>query len=243
MPLFVVGTPIGNLEDLTPRALRTLREADAVACEDTRTTLKLLTHFEIRKPVLALFGRSGEAVLERLKRGESIALVSEAGTPGVSDPGADLVGAALEAGVPVRAIPGPSAVASAASVSGFPADRFVFEGFLPRKPGKRRKALRALRGETRTILLYESPHRIVAALEDMLAELGDRRITVARELTKLHEEVRRTTVAKALEHWRGTKPRGEFTIAIEGSGPDHDEGGRREIEDREDDDRHPVEPP
>lgn len=217
MPLFVVGTPIGNLEDLSPRAQRTLREVDAIASEDTRTTLKLLSHFEIRKPVLALFGRSGEAILERLKRGESIALVSEAGTPGVSDPGAELVAAAHECGIPVRAIAGPSAVAAAASVSGFPTDRFVFEGFLPRKPGKRRKALRALKDEERAVVLYESPHRIVDTLEDMLAELGDRRITVGRELTKLHEEVLRTTVSQALEKWRATEPRGEFTIVIEGA--------------------------
>lgn len=217
MPLFVVGTPIGNLEDLSPRALRTLKEVDAVACEDTRTTLKLLSHFEIRKPLLALFGHSGVALLDRLKRGESIAIVSEAGTPGVSDPGADIVNAALDAGIPVRGIPGPSAVATAASLSGFPVDRFVFEGFLPRKPGKRRKALRALREEPRTLLFYESPHRIVDTLEDMLAELGDRRITVCRELTKVHEEVLRTTVAKALERWRTTERRGEFTLAVEGA--------------------------
>lgn len=217
MPLFVVGTPIGNLEDLSPRALRALKEVDAVACEDTRTTLKLLTHFEIRKPLLALFGRSGQEILDRLKRGESIAVVSEAGTPGVSDPGADLVHAALEAGISVRGIPGPSAVATAASLSGFPVDRFVFEGFLPRKPGKRRKALRALKDEPRTILFYESPHRIVDTLEDMSAELGDRRITVCRELTKLHEEVLRTTVSKALERWRGEAPRGEFTLVVEGT--------------------------
>lgn len=217
MPLFVVGTPIGNLEDLSPRALRTLREVDAIASEDTRTTLKLLTHFEIRKPVLALFGRSGEDLLARLRRGESIALVSEAGTPGVSDPGAELVAAAHEAGIPVRAIPGPSAVAAAASACGFSTDRFVFEGFLPRKPGKRRKALRALKDEERAVVLYESPHRIVDTLEDMLAELGDRRIAVARELTKVHEEIVRTTVSKALEKWRATEPRGEFTIVMDGA--------------------------
>ncbi len=217
MPLFVVATPLGNLEDLSPRALRTLREVDAVACEDTRTTLKLLTHFEIRKPLLALFGHSGQAILDRLRRGESIAMVSEAGTPGVSDPGAELVTAAHEAGIAVRTIPGPSAVAAAASISGFPAERFVFEGFLPRKPGKRRKALRALKDESRTLILYESPHRILDTLEDMLVELGDRRIAVCRELTKIHEEVLRTTVSKALEHWRTTAPRGEFTLVVEGA--------------------------
>jgi len=219
MPLFVVGTPIGNLEDLSVRALRTLREVDAIACEDTRTTLKLLSHFEIRKPVIAFFEHSTrrrfEELLDRLRKGDSIALVSEAGTPAVSDPGCTLVAAALEAGVPVHPIPGPSAVTAAASVSGFPVDRFVFEGFLPRKPGKRRKALRALREESRTLIFYESPHRIVETLEDMLAELGDRRITIARELTKVHEELLRTTLARALDRWRETEPRGEFTLVVE----------------------------
>lgn len=220
MPLFVIGTPIGNLEDLSPRALRTLREVDAIACEDTRTTLKLLTHFEIRKPVIAFFEHSTrrrfEELLDRLKRGESIALVSEAGTPGVSDPGAELAAEALEAGIPVHPIPGPSAVVAAASVSGFPVDRFVFEGFLPRKPGKRRKALRVLKEEPRTLVFYESPHRIVETLEDMLAELGDRPITVTRELTKVHEEIVRTTISKAGERWRAVEPRGEFTLVVSG---------------------------
>lgn len=215
MPLFVLATPIGNLEDLSARALRTLRECDAIAAEDPRATLKLLGRFEIRKPVVSYHRKLGEA-LDRLKRGQAVVLVSEAGTPGVSDPGADLVDAALEAGVPVRGIPGPSAVALAASVSGFSADRFVFEGFLPRKPGKRRKALRALADEERTIVFYESPHRVAGMLEDLVAAMGDRRMTLARELTKVYEEVWRTTAAKALERYRSEEPRGEFTIVVEG---------------------------
>lgn len=220
--LFVLATPIGNLEDLTARALRILREADAVVSEDTRTTLKLLTHHGIQKPLVAYFQHSPPSrlreLLDRLRRGEKLALVSESGTPGVSDPGSPLVGAALEEGLPVSPIPGPSSLAAAASVCGFPADAFHFGGFLPRKPGKRRKALRAVAGLDVTLFFFESPHRVAATLEDMLAELGDRRLTICRELTKLHEEVRRSTIAKAVERFRTEEPRGEFTLAVEGAG-------------------------
>lgn len=217
----MLATPIGNLEDLSARALRILREADAVVSEDTRTTLKLLAHHGIRKPLVAWFQHSPPRrlaeLLERLRRGETLALVTESGTPGVSDPGARLVDAALEAGIKVLPVPGPSAVAAAASVSGFGADAFHFAGFLPRKPGKRRKALRALAPLRTTLVLYESPHRVAATLEDMLGELGDRRMTVCRELTKIHEEVWRTTVAKARERWAAEEPRGEFTLVVEAS--------------------------
>ena len=222
--LYVLATPIGNLEDLSARALRILREADAVVSEDTRTTLKLLNRHEIRKPVIAYFQHSPprrvREILDRLVGGQSIALVTEAGTPGVSDPGARLVDAAFEAGVKVIAVPGPSAVAAAAAVSGFSADSFYFGGFLPRKPGKRRKALRAAAALEVTLIYFESPHRVAAALEDMLEALGNRRLTVCRELTKVHEEVWRTTIGKALERYRREDPRGEFTLAIEGSMPD-----------------------
>ena len=227
--LHVVATPIGNLEDLTARALRILGEADAVVSEDTRTTLKLLTHHGLRKPLIAYFQHSPprrlEEILERLKRGESIALVTESGTPGVSDPGARLVDAAFAAGIKVVPIPGPSAVASAAAVCGFGADAFHFAGFLPRKPGKRRKTLQALSALEVTLIVFESPYRVAATLEDMLAVLGDRRLTVCRELTKLHEEVWRTTISKARERYATEEPRGEFTLAIEGvpvSEPDED---------------------
>lgn len=219
--LHVVATPIGNLEDLSARALRILREADAVVSEDTRTTLKLLSHHEIRKPLIAWFQHSParrlEEIMARLKRGESIALVTENGTPGVSDPGARLVDAALEAGIRVVPIPGPSAVAAAASVCGFDVDAFHFAGFLPRKPGKRRKALQAIAALEVTLLLYESPHRVGATLEDMEAVLGDRRLTICRELSKVHEEVTRTTISKAAERFRTEEPRGEFTLAVEGA--------------------------
>ena len=220
----MLATPIGNLEDLSARAIRILREADAVVSEDTRTTLKLLRRHEIRKPVIAYFQHSPprrlREIVDRLAAGQSLALVTEAGTPGVSDPGAHLVDAAFEAGVKVVAVPGPSAVAAAAAVSGFSADAFFFGGFLPRKPGKRRKALQAAAALEVTLLLYESPHRLVAALEDMLEVLGDRRLTVCRELTKVHEEVWRTTIGKALERYRREDPRGEFTLAVEGLMPD-----------------------
>ena len=218
--LYVLATPIGNLEDLSARALRILREADAVVSEDTRTTQKLLSRHEIRKPMIAYFQHSPprrlEEILERLASGQTLALVTESGTPAVSDPGSRLVDAAFAAGVKVVPVPGPSAVAVAASVSGFGADAFHFAGFLPRKPGKRRKALEALGALGVTLILFESPFRVAATLEDMLAVLGDRRLTVCRELTKMHEEVWRTTVAKAADRYRKEEPRGEFTLAVEG---------------------------
>ena len=218
--LHVVATPLGNLEDLSARALRILREVDAIVSEDTRTTMKLLSHHDIHKPLIAYFQDSPprrlEEILDRLRRGGKIALVSEAGTPGVSDPGARLVDAALAAGIPVSPVPGPSAVAAAASACGFPVDAFHFGGFLPRKPGKRRKALRALAELEITLIFYESPHRIADTLEDMLAELGDRRMTLCRELTKVHEEVKRMSISQALARFRGGEALGEFTVAVEG---------------------------
>jgi 16S rRNA (cytidine1402-2'-O)-methyltransferase len=229
--LHVLATPIGNLEDLSARALRILREADAVVSEDTRTTLKLLTHHGIRKPLIAYFHHSPprrlDEILGRLKEGAVLALVSEAGTPGLSDPGARLVEAALAAGIKVSPVPGPSALAAAASVCGFDADRLYFGGFLPRKGGKRRKALQALAGLDCTLVFLESPHRVAESLEDMAAVLGGaRRLTLCRELTKAHEEVRRTTLEEAAARYRTEEPRGEFTLAIEGAPderPDRDE--------------------
>ena len=229
--LYVLATPIGNLEDLSARALRILREVDAVVSEDTRTTHKLLSRYEIQKPMIAYFQHSPprrlEEILEKLTSGRNLALVTESGTPAVSDPGARLVDAAFAAGVKVVPVPGASAVAVAASVSGFGADAFHFAGFLPRKPGKRRKAIEALAALGVTLIFFESPYRVAATLEDLRTVLGDRRLTVCRELTKLHEEVWRTTISKAAERYRTEEPRGEFTLAVEGvpsEAPDEDEG-------------------
>lgn len=223
--LYVVATPIGNLEDLSTRALRVLREADAVVSEDTRTTLKLLARYGIRKPVIAYFQHSPprrqEEILRRLRGGATLALVTEGGTPGVSDPGARLVDAALREGIRVSPVPGPSAAAAAASVCGFPADAFHFAGFLPRKAGKRRRALRALRDLEVPLILYESPRRLTETLEDLRDELGDRRIAVCREMTKVHEEIRRMTAGEALERFRNDPPRGEITLVVEGKAPSH----------------------
>ncbi len=225
----MLATPIGNLEDLSARALRILREADAIVSEDTRTTMKLLARHEIRKPLIAYFQHSPpkrlEELLAKLVAGQNLVLVTESGTPGVSDPGARLVDAAFAAGVKVVPLPGPSAVAVAASVCGFGADAFHFAGFLPKKPGKRRKLLETLKPLEVTLIFFESPYRVAALLEDMAAVLGDRRLTVCRELTKLHEEVWRTTVSKALERYRKEEPRGEFTLAVEGL--DSTSGGGR----------------
>ena len=215
--LHVVATPIGNLEDITLRALKVLAQVDAIACEDTRTTAKLLARHSIRTPLVAIFGRSGAALVDRLKAGESIALVSESGTPGISDPGADLVAAAHEAGAKVTVVPGPCAAAAAAGASGLSADRFVFEGFLPKKPGKRRRLLEALAREPRTIVFYESPHRVAATLEAIRDALGDRRLTVARELTKVFEEIRPTTVSAALADLAKRPPRGEYVLVVAGA--------------------------
>ena len=220
----MLGTPIGNLEDLSARALRILREADAIVSEDTRTTMKLLARYEIRKPLIAYFQHSPprrlEEILEKLRAGRNLVLVTESGTPGVSDPGARLVDAAFAAGIKVVPLPGPSAVATAAGVCGFGADAFHFAGFLPKKPGKRRKTLETLKALEVTLIFFESPYRVAALLEDLLGVLGDRRMTVCRELTKVHEEVWRTTVSGALERYRKEEPRGEFTLAVEGAPDD-----------------------
>jgi 16S rRNA (cytidine1402-2'-O)-methyltransferase len=216
--LYVVATPIGNLEDVTLRALRVLKEVDLIACEDTRRTRGLLSHFGIHASVTSYFEHNklskGEALIRALTDGKSVALVTDAGTPGISDPGFLLVRAARDAGIPVVPIPGPSAVITALSAAGVPADRFVFEGFLPVKPGRRVHRLEALRGLSRTIVCYESPHRIMASLEAMAQVFGEVEIVVARELTKQFEEIVRGTPARLLEHFGRRQPRGEFTVVI-----------------------------
>jgi 16S rRNA (cytidine1402-2'-O)-methyltransferase len=220
--LYVVGTPIGNLEDITLRALRVLREVSLIAAEDTRRAHILLSHFEIKTPVTSYFEHSGagklETVLAALAEGD-VALISEAGMPGLSDPGYDLIREAIERDIPVTTIPGPSALVSALVLSGLPTDSFVFAGFLPRRTADRRRALVDLRRETRTLVFYEAPHRLLDSLLDMLEVLGDRPVALARELTKLHEEVFRGRISEALAHFAAAGQRGEFTVVVGGAGP------------------------
>ena len=219
--LYIVGTPIGNLEDITFRAVRILQAVDAIAAEDTRHTGKLLHHFQITTPQISYhehnrITRTGELV-ERLQQGQAIALVSDAGMPGISDPGYELVKACVEAGLTVVPIPGCSAVVAALIASGLPSDRFVFEGFLPAKPKDRRAHLERLTSESRTLVFYEAPHRLRQTLQDLGVLGGDRAIVLARELTKLHEEFWRGTIAEAIDHYRDREPMGEFTLVLAGA--------------------------
>lgn len=225
--LHVVATPIGNLGDLSPRAQEVLRSADAVCAEDTRHTRQLLAHFGIERPLLALHEHNEEAmaqrVVERLLAGQSLALVSDAGTPLVSDPGFRVVRAARAAGIRVSPVPGPSAIVAALSVAGLPSDRFAFEGFLPAKPAARRERLARLAGETRTLVFYESSHRIVESLADLRAAFGDERPAVlARELTKLFETVLDGTLDSLLATVRADadQRKGEFVVVVQGAGED-----------------------
>lgn len=219
--LYVVGTPIGNLEDITLRALRVLREVGLIAAEDTRRARTLLHHFEIKTPVTSYFEHSGaskrELVLAALAEGD-VALISEAGMPGLSDPGYDLIREAVELDIPVTTVPGPSALVSALVLSGLPTDTFAFVGFLPRRAAERRRALLDVASEDRTLVFYEAPHRLLDSLRDMLAVLGDRRAALARELTKLHEEVFRGRLSEALAHFEEMGQRGEFTVVVAGAG-------------------------
>jgi len=221
--LYIVGTPIGNLEDVTQRALRTLREVAVIACEDTRETRKLLHHFQIDTPVTSYHEHNkrtaGPRLIQRLLDGEDVALVTDAGMPAISDPGEELVAGAVEAGIPVVPVPGPTAFVTALVASGLPTRRFVFEGFLPSKGKERRQALERLKGEERTVLLYEAPHRLQETLADLRAALGDRRVAACRELTKLHEEYVRGTLSALIDHFREQAPRGEFVLVIEGAQP------------------------
>jgi 16S rRNA (cytidine1402-2'-O)-methyltransferase len=219
--LYVVATPIGNLEDITLRALRVLGSVDLIAAEDTRQTRKLLTHHGISRPLVSFHEhnqqRQALRLLTLLQEGRSIALVTDAGTPGISDPGYALLRALLPHGIPIVPIPGPAAVIAALSVAGLPTDRFVFEGFLPPKGGKRRQRLEALRQEPRTIVLYESPYRILRLLQEIVAHLGaERQVVVARELTKHFEEIQRGTASALLETLQEQPVRGEYTLVIAG---------------------------
>jgi 16S rRNA (cytidine1402-2'-O)-methyltransferase len=215
--LYVVATPIGNLEDISLRALRILREVKLIAAEDTRKTKRLLNKYDIATTITSFHEHTKAPkinyILERLEEG-NVALVSEAGMPGISDPGYELVTAAIDRGFPVVPIPGPSVVTAALAVSGLPTDSFKCLGFLPSRASARRRLLEEVTDETSTLVIFEAPHRLAASLDDMLAILGDRKIAACRELTKLHEEVFRGSISQAIEHF--TRPRGEFTLIIEG---------------------------
>ncbi len=219
--LYVVGTPIGNLGDLSPRAVEILGSVDFIAAEDTRVTLKLLTHFGIKKPLISYFEHNkrerGEIVLARIESGENCALVSDAGMPAISDPGEMLVRQAHERGILVVAVPGPSAVVTALAVSGMPTGRFTFEGFLSVNKKSRREHLDEVRNEHRTMVFYEAPHKLLTTLQDMLTAWGDRRLALVRELTKIHEEVCRTTLSEAVQYYTANTPRGEFVLVIAGA--------------------------
>lgn len=219
--LMVVGTPIGNLSDFSPRAVETLREADFIAAEDTRVTVKLLNRFEIKKPMISYFEHNkyerGHLICDRIEAGETCALVSDAGMPAISDPGELLVAQCAERGIQVLVVPGPSAVVSALAISGLPTGRFTFEGFLSMNKKSRREHLAEVKSEQRTMVFYEAPHKLTSTLNDMLAAWGDRRIALVRELTKIHEEVIRTTLAEAATRYADGGARGEFVLVIAGA--------------------------
>lgn len=219
--LYVVGTPIGNLSDFSPRAVETLASVDFIAAEDTRVTLKLLNHFDIKKPMVSYFEHNrrerGEVILERIKSGESCAIVTDAGMPAISDPGEDLVNLCLSNGITVESVPGPTAFATAVAMSGLPSGRFTFEGFLSVNKPSRREHLEEIVSERRTMVFYEAPHKLAATLKDLYKYLGDRRIALIKELTKIHETVERTTLSAACEKYSQQVPKGEFVIVIEGS--------------------------
>ncbi len=224
--LYVVATPIGNLDDLSPRAARTLEEVDLIAAEDTRVTAKILNHIGVKKSLISCQKYNererSEQIVSRILAGENVAFCSDAGTPVISDPGGALVAKALDEGVRVVPVSGPSAVVSALSVCGIKCDRFCFEGFLPTPKGGRRERLEELRAEKRTMVFYEAPHKLQRTLNDMLNAFGDRQITICREMTKLHEEIWRTSLAEAKSYYEYNPPRGEYVLVIEGyDGPEN----------------------
>ena len=218
--LYVVSTPIGNLDDITRRAVRVLGEVDLIAAEDTRTTRVLLDHLGVKKPLVSYFSRNerrrSRELVDGMRRGESVALVTDAGTPGISDPAWAVVRESIDAGIPVVPLPGPSALLAALVISGLPTDRFVFEGFLPLKKGRKTR-LETLAAEPRTIVLYESPHRIARTLDEVRGAMGDRQIALVREVTKKFEEVQRGAVSEVIAALRDRPPRGEYVLVIAGT--------------------------
>lgn len=224
--LYVVGTPIGNLGDFSPRAVEVLNNCDFIAAEDTRVTIKLLNHFGIKKQMLSYYEHNrterGGLIIQRLLNGEDCALVSDAGMPIISDPGEDLTALCYENGIKVCAVPGPSAFVTALAISGMPSGRFTFEGFLTKAKPNRRKHLEELVDEKRTMIFYEAPHKLPATLSDMASYFGDRKIALVKEITKIHENVERTTLFEAAEKYKTVSPKGEYVLIIEGK-PEEEE--------------------
>ncbi len=218
--LYVCATPIGNLEDITIRVLNTLKEVDLVAAEDTRHTLKLLNHYEINKPLTSYHehnkDKKGTELIDKLVQGQNIALVSDAGMPGISDPGEDIIKLCIENEVEVEVLPGASAIITALVASGMSTEKFSFEGFLDRNKKKRRERLKKIKGDDRTLIFYESPHRLIDTLKDMQEVLRDREMAVARELTKKYEEIARGNISDMISHFKAKSPRGEFVLIVEG---------------------------
>ncbi len=227
MKLYIVGTPIGNLGDMSPRAIKTLETVDFIAAEDTRVTLKLLNHFGIKKPLVSYYEHNirqrGQMIIDRILAGEDCAIVTDAGMPCISDPGEDLVRLCAENSIPTEVVPGPSAVIAALASSGLITSRFAFEGFLSTNKKNRFDHLESIKNDTHTLIFYEAPHKLIYTLEDMLKVLGDRKISLARELTKVHEEIIRTTLSGALEYYSEKSPKGEYVLVIEGAKEDNDE--------------------
>lgn len=218
--LYLCATPIGNLEDITYRVLRILKEVDLIAAEDTRNSIKLLNHFEIKTPMTSYHEynkyEKGRYLVEQMQEGKNIALITDAGTPGISDPGEELVAMCYEAGIPVTSLPGPAACITALTISGLPTRRFSFEAFLPSDKKERAVILEELKRETRTIILYEAPHRLVKTLEELSEKLGDRKIALCRELTKKHETVFRGSLLEAVSWYKENPPKGECVVVLEG---------------------------
>ena len=219
--LYVVGTPIGNLGDLSPRAVETLRSCDFIAAEDTRVTLKLLNHFDIKKPMVSYFEHNkrerGVMITDRILAGESCAIVTDAGMPAISDPGEDLVALCHERGIKVNAVPGPSALIAALALSGMHTGRFTFEGFLSVNKKSRRDHLESLKGEKRTMIFYEAPHKLANTLRDLAQTFGDREVTIVREITKIHEQVIRTTLTQAVQNYGEGQLKGEIVLILAGA--------------------------
>jgi len=216
--LYIVSTPIGNLKDITLRAIETLKSVDLIACEDSRHTKILLNRYSIDKPLTSYHSynkiRRGEYLISLLKEGKDIALVSDSGTPGISDPGFHLINLAIKENIPITTIPGPVSLIAGLILSGFPTHRFIFEGYLPKKPGQRKKRISSLRDEERTVILFESPYRIINLLEELKEEFGDIKIAILRELTKKFEEIKRERISCFLDYFKKIRPKGEFIVVF-----------------------------